>query len=197
MNQDRYIYLEPGQLAAVVTFLERTEPPQGPLRPPPLEDLVVEQVAAPTAEWYRGLFRRVGMPWLWSSRLRLPEEKLLAIIQHPRVEVYRLQFQGSEEGLLELDFREPDEVELGFLGVTPRMIGTGAGRYLLDYGIHRAFSSEPRRFWLHTCTMDHPKALRIYQEHGFRPYRRAIEILRDPRQDGIYPREHAPHIPLL
>ena len=45
--------------------------------------------------------------------------------------------------------------------------------------LEEVWSRNPRRVWLHTCTLDHPAALGFYVKHGFRPYRRAIEVADD------------------
>ena len=88
-------------------------------------------------------------------------------------------FEGAvaaDEGLLELDFRQSGECELAFFGVTGREIGTGAGRWLMNRAIEQAWAHPIRRFWVHTCTLDHAGALAFYVRSGFVPYRRQIEI---------------------
>ena len=54
-----------------------------------------------------------------------------------------------------------------------------------------------RRFWAHTCTLDHPSALSFYKRSGFRPFRRQVEIAEDPRLSGLAPMDAAAHVPLL
>ena len=100
-------------------------------------------------------------------------------------------------GLLELDFRTEGEVELAFLGLVPGFIGQGAGRFLMNEAIARAFARPIRRFFVHTCTLDAPGALAFYLRSGFTPYKRAIEVADDPRLLGFLPRESAPHVPVL
>ena len=53
------------------------------------------------------------------------------------------------------------------------------------------------RFWVHTCTFDHPNALGFYQKAGFKPYAFMVEVADDPRFTGHLPRDAAPHIPLI
>ncbi|MCF7643676.1 GNAT family N-acetyltransferase, partial [Acinetobacter johnsonii] len=62
------------QIATVVTSLEMLERP----RPRPLPDSPLRLVrwSAPDPGKYRALFRRVGEPWLWFSRLVMDEERL-------------------------------------------------------------------------------------------------------------------------
>ncbi len=104
---------------------------------------------------------------------------------------------GIDEGLLELDFRHPGVCELSFFGVTPGLVGIGAGRWLMNRALELVWSRPIRRFWVHTCTHDHPAALAFYMRSGFRPFRRHIHIEDDPRLAGVLPRTAAPQIPLI
>jgi hypothetical protein len=66
-----------------------------------------------------------------------------------------------------LDRRQPDEVEIVQFGLMGPFIGQGLGKYFLQWTIDRAWSYQPRRVWLHTCTLDHPVALPNYLKAGF------------------------------
>lgn len=193
---DGYSDIPAGKVAAVVTHLEMLAP--APARAcPAAPGLELCRVERPEVEWYRGLYRRVGEEWLWFSRLLLPAEDLAAIIRHLDVEVHALRVNGADEGLLELDFRDAGQCELAFLGVTPRLIGAGAGRLLMNAAIERAWARPIRRLWVHTCTLDHPAALAFYRRSGFVPYRQQIEVADDPRLAGALPITAAPHVPLF
>lgn len=188
-----------GKLAAVVTHLELHVLPPVDSIGLARDDLRLERVARPDPDWYRRLFRAVGARWLWFSRLRLSDAQLSAILEDPAVEIYALYRAGETEpkGLLELDFRDPANVELAFLGVTADMIGGGAGRYLMARAMERLRAVKPPRVWVHTCSLDHPDAPKFYQRAGFRAYAREIEITDDPRLDGTLPRDIAPHVPVI
>lgn len=188
--------LPAGKLAALVTYLEMTEPPParaGVARP----DLLLRAVPRPELGWYRDLYRRVGSEWLWFSRLTMADEALRAILHDPAVELWALERGGEGVGILELDRRQPGEVELAFLGLVPALVGSGAGSLLMDHALARAFARPIRRLWVHTCTLDHPAALAFYIRRGFRPYRRAIEIADDPRLTGVLPRDAAAWLPVI
>ena len=171
-------------------------------RPAPRADPVdtpwaLRRVERPDPEWYRGLFRRIGTDWLWTSRLRLSDEDLARVIRRTEVEVYTLRLAERDEGLLELAFRAAGECELAFFGLTPGLVGRGAGRWLMNRAIDIAWSRPIGRFWVHTCSFDHPAALPFYLRSGFRAYRREVEIADDPRLDGTLPRAAAPHVPIV
>ncbi len=192
---DGYSDVPNGKVAAVVTHLEMTAPPAHRDDPPGAWSL--RKVYAPAVDWYRDLHRRVGEEWLWFSRPRMNDTELAAIIHAPGIEVYALVADGRDEGLLELDFREPGQCELVYFGVTGSLIGTGAARFLMNRALERAWSRNVSRVWVHTCTLDHPSAVAFYQRSGFRAFRRQIEIADDPRLDGTAPRTAARHVPVI
>ena len=190
-----YESVPPGELAAVVTYLEMRQPPQGDVPPSPLSLRRIEQ---PSADEYRSLFRLVGAPWLWFSRLTLDEAALEAIVGDPKVELYAaVDEQGRDAGMLELDFREAGACELAFVGLTPALSGKGHGRWLLAEAVRRAWRDGVERVHVHTCSLDHPAALSAYRRAGFAPYRRAVERFPDPRLLGILPKDCAPQVPLF
>jgi len=189
-----YESLPDGELAAVVTYLEMRAPPDRSVPPSPLS---LKRVEVPEPEHYRELFRRVGAPWLWFSRLTLDDAHLAEIIQHPKVELYSVLNDSNQVGMLELDFREPHECELSFIGLVPELAGQGHGRWLLAEALRLAWREGVDRVHVHTCSLDHPAALAAYRRAGFTPFKRTVERFRDPRLLGILPTTAAPQVPLL
>ncbi len=183
------------ELAAVVTYLEMRERPE---IEPPRSTLDLLRLTNPSAERYRALFRLVGSPWLWFSRLTLDDDKLIAIVHDPQVELFAVQDgNGRDVGMLELDFRESGECELAFVGLIPELSGLGHGKWLLDEAVRRGWRDGVSRVHVHTCTLDHPAALAAYRRAGFVPFKRALERFPDPRLLGILPRDCAPQSPLI
>ena len=190
-----YTSLPDGELAAVVTYLEMHRPPEQPVPPSPLS---LNRIEIPQPEAYRTLFRLVGAPWLWFSRLIMDDAHLAGIIQHPKVELYSVTDEaGADVGMLELDFREPGECELAFIGLVPELSGKGHGKWLLGEAVRLAWREGVDRVHVHTCSLDHPAALSAYRRAGFTPYKRAVERFRDPRLLGILLASCAPQVPLL
>jgi len=187
----------PGKVATVVTYLEMRAP--AAQRPMPLPaGLDLRDVTGPTPEWYRDLFTRVGgQDWLWFSRLNMTDDELTAIITDPDVQIACIEQDGVAQGLLELDFRQPDTCELAFFGVAPALIGGGIGRYLMNQAIDRAWARPINLFHVHTCTLDHPAALGFYRRSGFAPVRQQVEIADDPRLNGKLPRDAGAHVPIF
>jgi GNAT superfamily N-acetyltransferase len=174
-----------GKIESVITHLEMLAPPATPPLPAPRNGLDIEQAVRPTVSFYRYLYNTVGEPWLWGDRRKLSDAELAAIVQHPAVEVYVLWVHGVPAGYAELDGRVEGEVELAYLGLIPEFIGQKLGPYLLDWAIRTAWARDPRRVWVHTCTLDHPGALAMYERAGFRVFERETEVGDDPRALGL------------
>lgn len=88
-----------------------------------------------------------------------------------QVEIYVLYVGGVPAGYAEIDLRQEPDIALAYFGIMPDFIGQRLGSFFLNWIIDKAWSYHPQRFWLHTCTLDHPKALAVYQKAGFVAYK--------------------------
>lgn len=190
-----YHPLPEGHLANVVTCLQMFAKPE--LRAAPEQGFTLERMGAADTGRFRALFRSIGQDIMWFSRLMLAEEALAAIIGHADVQCFALMKDGQDVGLLELDFREAGQCELSFFGVVPASVGGGAGRFLMNEALTRAWAQPITRMWVHTCHYDHPSALGFYKRSGFTPYALMVEVHPDPRLTGQMPRHASPQVPLL
>lgn len=193
---DGYHAVPRGKLAAVQTFLEmRARPEPRPARADP--SWRVERIDPGDLTRYYALFHRVADEHLWTLRLQMSRDAVKALLADPLYEPYALVDGDGDEGLLEIDFRIANEAEVSLFGVAGPLVGTGAGRFLMNFAIETAWSHPIERFWLHTCTLDHPNALGFYRRSGFVPYERAVEIFDDPRSLGLTRTTAAPNVPIL
>ncbi len=158
-----------------VTYLEMTSPEQRAAAPGQAEPTTILRAERPALSFYRYLYDTIGTDWSWYARRRLSDKALAAIIHDDRVEVFVLYVRGVPAGYVELDRRVEGEVEIAYFGLMPEYIGRGLGPFLLDWALVRAWSLRPRRVWLHTCSLDHPKALAVYRRAGFVAYDRETE----------------------
>lgn len=193
-----YSTVPAGHIATVVTCLEMTEKPESdPTKSEFPEGITLESFDSAVLDDYRRLYRRVGEEWLWFSRLVMDDASLSAILHDSAVEVYVLRKNEMDIGILELDFRQSEECELVFFGLTPDVTGLGLGSHFINKAIELAWSKPVRRFWVHTCTFDHPAALKFYIRSGFKPFALEVEVKPDPRLSGHLAKTSAPHVPLI
>ena len=186
----------PGSLREVITWLEMSAPPPRRRTPGRLGSIALMQARRPAVSFYRYLYNQVGEPWLWHERRRLDDAALSAIIHDSKVRINVVYCSGAPAGFAELDLRAPGEIEIAYFGLLPEYTGRGLGGFLLERTIEQAWRSHPRRVWVHTCNLDAPGALALYQKNGFAVYKQEARLIRDPRTEGILPATAAPHIPL-
>ncbi len=189
--------VRPGELEVTVTYLEMLRPPGHDPLPQPPGDLALVRANPPTVSFYRYLYNTVGEPWLWHERRRLSDAALGEVVTDPRVEVHVLHVSGTPAGYVEIDRREAAATDLAYFGLIPDFIGMKLGPWLLDRGIRMAWAGGTRKLVVNTCTFDHPKALPLYQSMGFVPNRHVSRVVRDPRADGVLPRNAASHVPMV
>lgn len=189
--------LPPGKVASIVTSLEMfVQPPQRP-DPAGTEGFSLEPIDPSDAERYLAIYRLLGERWMWFSRLTAPRAEVEAVLADPAVEFHAVCHEGRDVGLLELDFRVPGEGELAFFGLDEAVVGRGAGRWLMNRALALAWAKPISRFWVHTCTLDHPAALAFYQRSGFTVFKRGVEVDDDPRLTGKLRRDSVEHHPII
>lgn len=175
------------ELEVTITYLQMLQRPKtAPVHAPSVgQPIALLHAEKPNVPFYRYLYNTVGEPWLWYERREMSDEALATIIVDPLVEIYVLYLGGSPAGYAELDRREERQIELAYFGLMPEFTGRGIGKWFLDCAIDTAWRHEPEQLWIHTCTLDHPAALRLYQRAGFEPYKQETERVSDPRVTGL------------
>jgi ribosomal protein S18 acetylase RimI-like enzyme len=157
---------------ATRTYLELQHPDQ--FRPAfgDFPDVVVEHVAHPSTGLYRHCYRTVGEAYHWRDRWEWTDEEIRAHLAQPEISLYVATRGGSLVGWYELrEVADDDSVEIAYFGLAPAAIGKGLGKHLLSCAVRDAWARKPARVWLHTCTLDHPHALRNYEGRGFVAYK--------------------------
>jgi GNAT superfamily N-acetyltransferase len=175
-----------GTLDVTITYLEMTEPPRNPVPHPPAGmRLALMRAQRPPIHFYRYLYETVGGDWLWVDRRKLSDRELAPIIHDDNVEIYVAYADGVPAGFAEIDRRAADVVDLAYFGLIPEFIGRRLGPYLLAWAIDTGWQSHPKKMTVNTCSLDHPKALSLYQKMGFRPVRQEHKVVADPRLSGV------------
>ncbi|MCR9212578.1 MAG: GNAT family N-acetyltransferase [Proteobacteria bacterium] len=169
-----------GKWPVTITYLEMTERPTHASLASPAAPHAIIRAENPTVSFYRYLYDTVGRDWAWTDRKVISDDELKDIISSSSIEIFVLYIKGVPAGFAELNFTNlPDVVDLAYFGIMPEFIGMRLGPYLLDWAIEEAWQKDPARVTVNTCTLDHHKALPMYQRFGFQPIRRR-EIEIDP-----------------
>jgi GNAT superfamily N-acetyltransferase len=132
--------------------------------------LDVRRVEIPSPELSRFLYATVGGEWWWHERLSWDRDRWMEWLDRPEVETWVGYLSGAPAGYFELEGQPGGQVELTYFGLMPSFIGKGLGSELLAAAVERAWAIAETRVWVHTCTLDHPRALANYRARGFSVY---------------------------
>jgi len=140
------------------------------LRPasPPPESVEIRRAFRAAPELGRFLYTAAGGNWYWIDRLGWSHEQWAERMSDPRVETWVLYQDGTPAGYFELDGSAAGEVEIAYFGIMPAFLGRRLGGPLLTAAIRRGWAMGAERVWVHTCTLDSPRALAHYQARGMR-----------------------------
>lgn len=148
--------------AFTVSFLEMAENPKRPK--PELETLRASPI--PPA-YFRAMYGEMGRRYHWIDQITRPEHELKTYCNDPNKEMVTLLLNGSPAGFYVLH-RQISAIDLTYFGLLDDAIGKGLGSLWLDFALHEAWETQGiKKVTVNTCTLDHPRALTLYQEKGF------------------------------
>ena len=124
-------------------------------------------------------YKQVGKKHRWLDRLSWSDQKWINYISNKNLETYLITEKEDLAGFFELLYNpELKETEIPYFGLLEEYIGKGIGGYALSEAIKRCFEKNIKRVWLHTCTLDHPNALKNYIARGMTVFKKEnINIL--------------------
>lgn len=168
-----------------VTYLEMAHRPEGP--PPPLPSgapVSLMRAVRPPVKYFLYLYDLVGEAYHWTDRHADDPAALQAVLDDDDVSLFSMIFDGWPAGLILLDWREDGVCDLAYFGIAERLHDRGLGRWLLGAATHMGWDREGvRKMTVNTCSLDHPRALPMYQRAGFEPVRR-VETVREIPSGG-------------
>jgi GNAT superfamily N-acetyltransferase len=153
------------------TYLELRRPAD--LRPARASELHgrVEQLDPCPPNLYRALYRDVGEQWHWRDRLVWSDEQLARHLAREAVSVFVVRVGDDMAGYFELEQHDDGSVEIAYFGLRAPFFGRGLGGELLTRAVEEAWRRGATRVWLHTCTLDSPRALPNYLARGFTAFK--------------------------
>lgn len=129
-------------------------------------------------EFNRFLYQFVGEPWKWTDRLVWSDQQWIDYAESENLRTWVAYMDGAPAGYYELQKQDDGDVEVVLFGLASRFIGKGLGGYFLSQALGSAWSWEgTTRVWLHTCTHDHPHALKNYTARGMSVYKTEKEAV--------------------
>jgi len=157
-----------------ITHLEMTARPAAPIPHVPTgSPLALIAAENPPVDYFLYLYSAVGADYEWTDWLDATRQQQEAFVSNPKVELFTLLVDGWPGGFFALDTRRPGACDLAFFGLVPQAIGRGLSGWFLASAIHMGWDrAGVTRMTASTNTLDHPRALALYQRLGFVPVRR-------------------------
>jgi GNAT superfamily N-acetyltransferase len=148
--------LKPGDtIPYTVTYLEMTARPATPIPHMPIgASLALIAASNPPVDYFLYLYSTVGAGYEWTD-------------------LFTLMVDGWPGGFFVLDTRKRATCDLAYFGLVPQALGRGLSHWFLASAIHMAWDRPGvTKMTVDTSTLDHPRALALYQRMGFVPVRR-------------------------
>ena len=166
---------KPGDtVPCTVTHLEMTARPATPIPHVPIgSSLALIVATSPPVEYFLYLYNAVGAEYEWTDWLDATPQEQEAFVGDPGVELFTLMVDGWPGGFFILDTRQAGTCDLAMFGLVPQAIGRGLSAWFLGCAVHMGWDrAGVTRMTVSTNTLDHPRALALYQRMGFVPVRR-------------------------
>ena len=162
------------EVPVTITFLEMDHRPEGPQPPLPSGvPISLMRAVDPPVRYFLYLYDFVGERFHWTDRHADDHEALREVLHDEAVSLFSVMWDGWPAGLVMLDWREEGACDLAYFGIAEALHGRGLGRWLLGAAVRMGWEREGvRRMTVNTCSLDHPRALPLYQRAGFEPVRR-------------------------
>ena len=168
------------RIPMVVTFLEMTAKPSALPPPMPRGKVAIMRANHPPVHFYRYLYDTIGDAYFWVDRRKLSDAALGALVQDAEVELHVLYLDGNPMGMAELDMRDAATGQLAYFGLMPEAVGKRLGYFFLYHAVANAWARPISKLLVNTCTLDHPRALPLYQRLGFTAYSREDRYIELP-----------------
>ena len=144
------------------------------------KDIFVEDNVKPNFELCKFFYKKIGKDFFWKDRLSWSDQQWIDYVGNNFFKLYILkhkdQFAGYYELLLDSSKKS---MEIAYFGIFKEFYGKGIGGYLLTDAIITSFKKDIKRIWVHTCTLDHPNALKNYLARGMKIFK-TEKIFFDP-----------------
>jgi len=137
------------------------------------DDYLVKLINPVDFEINKFFYKNIGKKHHWVDRLSWTNEQWIKYTSDVKVKTYVLQKNNDLAGYFELiSHTEINEVEIAYLGLLEEYQNKKLGSHLLSSAIKNSFLNNPKRVWVHTCSLDHKNALNNYISRGMKIFKK-------------------------
>ena len=136
------------------------------------EDNYSVEKTKPDFQLNKFFYKQIGKKYRWTDRLIWTDLQWSNYVSNKNLETYVIKNGEDLVGYFELIYHpEKNEIELAYLGLFEDYFGKGVGGYALTTAILKSFEKKIKRMWVHTCTLDHPNAIKNYLARGMKIFK--------------------------
>lgn len=157
-----------------ITFLEMVSRPDFDWPRLPLgSTAALLKSEEPPVWWFLALYDAVGRDYAWEDVHTWEHAEIESWLRQDKLALFTLLDHGWPQGFFVLNDASEGVVNLEYFGMVPEALGRRLGGWLLKTAILTAWDlPDTTEVTVNTCTLDHPRALALYQKYGFMPVRR-------------------------
>ena len=138
----------------------------------PTDDYSLNLLEPTNFQLNKFFYKNIGKKHKWIDRLVWTETQWIDYVSSEKVKTYVFKYNNDLAGFFELIFHtEKKEVEIAYFGLLEEFQNKKLGSYLLSQAIQKSFKENIVRVWLHTCSLDHKKALSNYIARGMKIFK--------------------------
>jgi len=135
----------------------------------------IEFLKKPDFQINKFFYKNVGKKHEWVDRLIWTEKQWIEYVSDKNVKTFILKDNEEFAGYFELILhKNKNEVEIAYLGLLEEYLNQKLGSYILSTAIKKSFIFNPKRVWVHTCSLDHKNALNNYISRGMKIFKKEI-----------------------
>ena len=137
----------------------------------PSNDFNIELIDPPNFQLNKFFYKNIGKNHNWVDRLVWNEKEWIEYTTSEKVKTYVLKKNEDLVGYFELNIHQ-EETEIAYFGLLEEYHYKKLGSYLLSIAIKKSFFNNPKRVWVHTCSLDHKNALHNYISRGMKVFKK-------------------------
>ena len=137
----------------------------------PSDEYKIDLVNPPNFQLNKFFYKNIGKNHRWNDRLEWNEKQWIEYTENKNVKTYVLKKKKDLVGYFELNTHR-DETEIAYFGLLEDYHNKKLGSYLLSAAIKKSFFNNPKRVWVHTCSLDHKNALNNYISRGMKVFKK-------------------------
>ena len=138
----------------------------------PSNNLTLKETSKNVFDLNKFFYKQIGKKHQWVDRLTWQDKNWIDYVSNQNLKTFVLLMNNEYIGYFELIFDKTD-CEIAYFGVLEEFIGKGYGGFLLSKALTIAFQ-KANRVWVHTCSLDHPNAIKNYKSRGMKIFKTEI-----------------------